>query len=180
MQKRNAIFVRYALAGGLARVPCGCCAFLRGLCSCEVSRPTRFYYVTLTLNPSPRGRDLPSPSGLYGSRSLCGRIGSCPLRVLCSFARAVLLRGFQAHALLLRYPHPKSLPSGQGLAVALRALGLTLPPFAGGLARVPCGCCAFLRELCSCEVSRPTRFYYVTLTLNPSPRGRDLLSPFGL
>ena len=52
--------------------------------ACEVSRPTRFYYVTLTLNPSPRGRDLPSPSGLQGSRSPCGRIGSCPLRVLCS------------------------------------------------------------------------------------------------
>ena len=121
MQKRNAIFSRYALAGGLARVPCGCCAFLRGLCSCEVSRPTRFYYVTLTLNPSPRGRDLPSPSGLQGSRSL-----------------------------------------------------------AGGFVRVPCGGCAFLRVLCSCEVSRPTRFYYVTLTLNPSPRGRDLPSPFRL
>ena len=87
MQKRNAIFVRYALAGGLARVPCGCCAFLRGLRSCEVSRPTRFYYVTLTLNPSPRGRDLLSPFGLYGSRSPCGRNSSRPLRVLCLFAR---------------------------------------------------------------------------------------------
>ena len=87
MQKRNAIFVRYALAGGLARVPCGCCAFLRVLCSCEVFRPTRFYYVTLTLNPSPRGRDLPSPSGLQGSRSPCGRNGLRPLRVLCLFAR---------------------------------------------------------------------------------------------
>ena len=55
MQKRNAIFVRYALAGGIIRVPCG---------------------------------------------------------GLCLFAGAALLRGFQAHALLLRYPHPKSLPSG--------------------------------------------------------------------
>ena|GEM_PF-6214379 len=87
MQKRNAIFSRYALAGGLARVPCGRCAFLRGLCSCEVSRPTRFYYVTLTLNPSPRGRDLLSPSGLQGSRFPCGRNGSRPLRALCLFAR---------------------------------------------------------------------------------------------
>ena len=64
MQKRNAIFVRYALAGGMVRDPGGCCALLRGLYSCGVSRPTRFYYVTLTLNPSPRGRDLPSPYGL--------------------------------------------------------------------------------------------------------------------
>ena len=37
-----------------------------------------------------------------------------------SFARAVIImtiiivRGFQALALLLRYPHPKSLPSGEG------------------------------------------------------------------
>ena len=97
MQKRNAIFSRYALAGGLARVPCGCCAFLRGLCSCEVSRPTRFYYVTLTLNPSPRGRDLLSPSGLYGSR----------------------------YAL------------------------------AGGLVRVPCGCCALARLSCINAEKRP-------------------------
>ena len=88
MQKRNAIFCRYALAGGIARVPCGRCAFLRGLCSCEISRPTRFYYVTLTLNPSPRGRDLLSPFGLQGSRSLsCGRNGSRPLRVPGLFAR---------------------------------------------------------------------------------------------
>ena len=42
-----------------------------------------------------------------------------------SFASAVIImtfiivRGFQALALLLRYPHPKSLPSGKGLAVAL-------------------------------------------------------------
>ena len=85
MQKRNAIFVRYALAGGFVCVPCGGCAFLRVLCSCEAFRPTRFYYVTLTLNPSPRGRDLPSPCGLSGSRSL-------PLRAdwLVSLAGAVL------------------------------------------------------------------------------------------
>ena len=42
-----------------------------------------------------------------------------------SFASAVIkmtfiiVRGFQALALLLRYPHPKSLPSGKGLAIAL-------------------------------------------------------------
>ena len=42
-----------------------------------------------------------------------------------SFASAVIImtfiivRGFQALALLLRYPHPKSLPSGKGLAIAL-------------------------------------------------------------
>ena len=42
-----------------------------------------------------------------------------------SFASAVIkmtfiiARGFQALALLLRYPHPKSLPSGKGLAIAL-------------------------------------------------------------
>ena len=31
----------------------------------------------------------------------------------------IIVRGFQALALLLRYPHPKSLPSGKGLIVAL-------------------------------------------------------------
>ena len=42
-----------------------------------------------------------------------------------SFASAVIImtfiivRGFQALALFLRYPHPKSLPSGEGLAIAL-------------------------------------------------------------
>ena len=42
-----------------------------------------------------------------------------------SFASAVIImtfikvRGFQALALLLRYPHPKSLPSWKGLTVAL-------------------------------------------------------------
>ncbi len=42
-----------------------------------------------------------------------------------SFASAVIImtfiivRGFQALALLLRYPHPKSLPSGKGLTIAL-------------------------------------------------------------
>ena len=42
-----------------------------------------------------------------------------------SFASAVIImtfiivRGFQALALLLRYPHPKSRVSGKGLAVAL-------------------------------------------------------------
>ena len=42
-----------------------------------------------------------------------------------SFASAVIImtfiivRGFQALALFLRYPHPKSLPSGKGLTVAL-------------------------------------------------------------
>ena len=86
MQKRNAIFSRYALAGGMVRVPCGCCAFLLGLCSCEVSRPTRVYYVTLSLNPSPRGRDLLSPSGLYGSRSLAGGLARVPCGC-CALAR---------------------------------------------------------------------------------------------
>lgn len=48
-----------------------------------------------------------------------------------SFASAVIImtfiivRGFQALALLLRYPHPKFLPSGKGLTVAL--LGSMLP-----------------------------------------------------
>ena len=42
-----------------------------------------------------------------------------------SFASAVIImtfiiaRGVQALALLLRYPHPKSLPSGKGLTIAL-------------------------------------------------------------
>ena len=42
-----------------------------------------------------------------------------------SFASAVIImtfiivREFQALALLLRYPHPKSLPSGKGLTIAL-------------------------------------------------------------
>ena len=42
-----------------------------------------------------------------------------------SFASAVIImtfiivRGFQALALLLRYPHPKSLPSGKGLTITL-------------------------------------------------------------
>ena len=42
-----------------------------------------------------------------------------------SFASAVIImtfiivRGFQALALLLHYPHPKSLPSGKGLTIAL-------------------------------------------------------------
>ena len=42
-----------------------------------------------------------------------------------SFAGAVVImtfieaRGFQALALFLRYPHPKSLPSGKGLIIAL-------------------------------------------------------------
>ena len=42
-----------------------------------------------------------------------------------SFASAVIImtfiivREFQALALFLRYPHPKSLPSGKGLTIAL-------------------------------------------------------------
>ena len=31
----------------------------------------------------------------------------------------IIVRGFQALALFLRYPHPKSLPSGKGLTIAL-------------------------------------------------------------
>ena len=31
----------------------------------------------------------------------------------------IVVRGFQALALFLRYPHPKSLPSGKGLVIAL-------------------------------------------------------------
>ena len=31
----------------------------------------------------------------------------------------IIVREFQALALFLRYPHPKSLPSGKGLTIAL-------------------------------------------------------------
>ena len=69
MQKRNAIFSRYALAG-LSPEFCKfstCSGVFRkfGVClTFRAFKATRFYYVTLTLNPSPRGRDLPSPYGL--------------------------------------------------------------------------------------------------------------------
>ena len=48
-----------------------------------------------------------------------------------SFASAVIImtfiivRGFQALALFLRYPLPKSLPSGKGLTIALPG---SMPP----------------------------------------------------
>ena len=60
MQKRNAIFVRYALAG---------------------------------LSPEFR------------------KFSTC-LGVFRKFGVCLTFRAFKAHALLLRYPHPKSLPSG--------------------------------------------------------------------
>ena len=59
-----------------------------------------------------------------------------------SFASAVIImtfiivRGFQALALLLRYPHPKSLPSGEGTCYHPDGLYAALPGSMRGVSHV--------------------------------------------
>ena len=59
-----------------------------------------------------------------------------------SFASAVIImtfiivRGFQALALLLRYPRPKSLPSGEGTYYRPTGLYAALPGSMCGVSRV--------------------------------------------
>ena len=59
-----------------------------------------------------------------------------------SFASAVIImtiiivRGFQALALLLRYPHPKSLPSGEGTCHRPAGLYAALPGSMRGVSHV--------------------------------------------
>ena len=66
-----------------------------------------------------------------------------------------------------RYPLPKSLPSGGGdvLSTPLRAFSRYPLPKS-----LPSG-----EGMC---LAHPLGPFYVTPSLNPSPRGRDLLSPF--
>ena len=64
----------------------------------------------------PHPKSLPSGKGL--TIALPGSMRGVS-RVLSLLMTFIVVREFQALALLLRYPHPKSLPSGKGLTITL-------------------------------------------------------------
>ena len=142
---------------------------LRGDTRSKAASPTRVYHVTPTLNPSPRGRDLPSPS----------RAPSSKLRKLSKFLSISMnLRGdtrskaasptrvYHVTPTLNPSPRGRDLPSpSRAPSSKLRKLSKFLSISMN------------LRGDTRSKAASPTRVYHVTPTLNPSPRGRDLPSP---
>jgi len=72
--------------------------------------------------------------------------------------------GWEGYEILLRYPFPKSLPSGKGLAIAMLYFFYIIPSFNEGY------------DSTFFKGGQDMKSYYVTPSLNPFPRGRDLLS----
>ncbi len=131
--------------------------------------PTLIYHVTPTLSPSPRGRDLPSPS--RGPSSKLRKLSNL-LNVSANLRSDSRSKAISPTHIYHVTPTLNPSPRGRDLPSPSRALSSKLRKLSKFLS-----VSMNLRVATRSKAVSPTRVYHVTPTLNPSPRGRDLPSP---